>query len=233
MIENKFHFLEGEILLIDKPFKWTSFQVVHKVRGLIRKTIKTNIKVGHAGTLDPLATGLLIICTGKFTKKIEQYQGMQKEYTGTFNLGATTPSFDMETVVDKIFETAHITETLIQEVVRSFIGKSMQIAPAFSAKKINGERAYEKARRGEDVAIQPREVEINKFIITGIKMPEVSFRVQCSKGTYVRSIANDFGIRLNSGAYLSSLSRTAIGEYNLKDAMTLEAFEQLMSAEEV
>ena len=231
MIEKKFNFLEGEFLLIDKPFQWTSFQVVHKVRGLIRKKIKTDIKVGHAGTLDPLATGLLIICTGKFTKKIDEYQGMQKEYTGTFNLGATTPSFDMETSIDKTFETAHITKELINKTAQSFIGKSMQIAPAFSAKKINGERAYEKARRGERVEIKPREVEIDNFIITGIKIPEVHFKLQCSKGTYVRSIANDFGARLNSGAYLSSLCRTAIGKYNLKDAMKLEAFEQLVFQE--
>lgn len=222
-------FKEGQILLFDKPLNWTSFQLVNKARWLIRKSCNIKkIKVGHAGTLDPLATGLLVICTGKFTKRIEQFQGQEKEYTGTFTLGATTPSYDMETEVDETFPVDHISENNITNVTFDFIGEIEQVPPVFSALKKDGKRLYEYARNGEDVEVKSRKVTITEFEITEIKFPEVDFRVVCSKGTYIRSLANDFGKALGSGAYLSALRRTRIGDFKVEDSMDLEAFQNLL-----
>ena len=228
-MENKqtFNFPEGEMLLINKPFKWTSFDVVNKIRWLLQRKLGfKNIKVGHAGTLDPLATGLLIICTGKFTKKIVLYQAMEKEYTGTITLGASTPSFDLETAIDKTFPVEHISEEIVISTAKEFVGTINQVPPLFSAKKIDGERAYEKARRGEKIEVKPSEITISKFEITGIRMPEVDFRIVCSKGTYIRSIAHDFGKALKSGGYLSALCRSGIGSYNIAQSFSIEEIEK-------
>ena len=217
---------DGQILLIDKPLHWTSFQAVNKLRWLIKKTFKIKkIKVGHAGTLDPLATGLLIICTGKFTKKIEELQGQIKEYTGTITLGATTPSYDLETEVDQTFDTDHITEQAILNTTKQFIGEIEQYPPVFSALKKDGKRLYEYAREGKAVEIKPRTIEIKEFEITGIHLPDVEFRVVCSKGTYIRSLAHDFGRALDSGGHLTELRRTKIGDYDVADGLSIETFE--------
>ncbi|MFO8147624.1 MAG: tRNA pseudouridine(55) synthase TruB [Gillisia sp.] len=222
-------FKEGQILLFDKPLGWTSFQVVNKVRWLIRKSCNIKkIKVGHAGTLDPLASGLLILCTGKFTKKIEEYQAQEKEYTGTFTLGATTPSYDMETEVDKSFDIDHISEENILGAALEFLGEIDQVPPVFSALKKEGKRLYEYARNGEAVDIPSRKVEIREFEITEIRFPEVDFRVICSKGTYIRSLANDFGKSLGTGAFLSSLRRTKIGGFIVEDSLDIASFENLL-----
>jgi len=222
-------FKEGQVLLFDKPLGWTSFQLVNKVRWLIRKSCEIKkIKVGHAGTLDPLASGLLIICTGKFTKSIVEYQGMEKEYTGTFTLGGTTPSYDLETEIDQVFETAHISEANITQATFGFIGETEQVPPVFSALKKDGKRLYEYARSGEEVKIEPRKIEITEFEITNIRFPEVDFRVVCSKGTYIRTLANDFGIALGSGAHLSELRRSKIGTFNVDDALNISSFEDLL-----
>lgn len=210
-----FNFAEGELLLVNKPYKWTSFDVVGKIRNSL-KPLK--LKVGHAGTLDPLATGLLIICTGKLTKQIDTFQAEEKEYTGTMILGATTPSFDMETEVDETFDISNITEEEIYAACNPFIGDIEQYPPAHSAVKVNGERLYVKARLGEEVELRKRAVSIPEFEITRIALPEVDFRVVCSKGTYIRSLISDFGKQLNSGAYLSKLTRTRSGNFLLKDA---------------
>lgn len=209
---------EGVVLLIDKPLEWTSFDAVNKIRYACggRK-----IKVGHAGTLDPLATGLLIICVGKKTKTIDGIQSQEKEYTGTFTLGATTPSFDLETEVDNTYPTEHISNDKIEEVAKGFIGFQEQTPPVFSAIKVDGKRAYNSARKGEKVEMKKRPITIEEFEITSINLPEVTFRIKCSKGTYIRSIANDFGERLESGAYLSSLRRTKIGDFDITDAKPL------------
>lgn len=212
-------FNEGKVLLINKPLGWTSFDVVNKIRNVTRAK-----KVGHAGTLDPLATGLLILCTGKFTKKIDEYQAQEKEYTGTITLGATRPSFDMETEIDAEFPTDHITPQMIADATQQFTGIIEQIPPQYSAIKVGGKRAYDSAREGKEVAIKPRQVEIKEFEITGIEMPNVHFRVVCSKGTYIRTLAYDMGRALNSGAHLSALCRTRIGDFLLKDAVEVEAF---------
>ena len=208
-------FSEGQLLLVNKPYKWTSFDVVGKLRNAF-KPLK--LKVGHAGTLDPLASGLLVICTGKMTKQIDTFQAQEKEYTGIITLGATTSSYDLETPVDQTFDVSQISEKDILQATRKFIGELQQYPPAHSAVKIDGERLYEKARRGEEVELRPRTVTINEFEITGINMPEVSFRVVCSKGTYIRSLANDFGKALNNGAHLSRLRRTRSGDFNVDDA---------------
>lgn len=222
-------FKEGQILLFDKPLGWTSFQLVNKVRWLIKKSCHIKkIKVGHAGTLDPLASGLLLICTGKFTKRIEELQGQVKEYTGTFTLGATTPSYDMETEVDKTYKTDHIAEEKIKAATSEFIGEISQVPPVFSALKKDGKRLYEYARAGEDVDIPSRKVEITEFEITSVRFPEVDFRVVCRKGTYIRSLANDYGKALDSGAYLSSLRRTKIGGFLVDDALDVTTFENLL-----
>ena len=215
----------GQVLLIDKPLTWTSFQVVNKLRWEIRQRFNIKkIKVGHAGTLDPLATGLLIICTGKQTKQIDTYQGQVKEYRGTFTLGGTTPSYDLETEIDNTFPTAHITEELLYENTKQFIGEIQQKPPIFSAIKKDGKRLYELARKGETTEIKERTVTVSSFEITKIKLPEVEFRIICSKGTYIRSIAFDYGKALNSGGYLSALRRTKIGNFSVDDAFSVEEF---------
>jgi tRNA pseudouridine55 synthase len=215
----------GQVLLIDKPLTWTSFQVVNKLRWEIRQRFNIKkIKVGHAGTLDPLATGLLIICTGKQTKQIDTYQGQIKEYMGTFTLGATTPSYDLETEIDNTFPTAHITEELLHETTKQFVGEIQQKPPIFSAIKKEGKRLYELARKGETTEIKERTVTVSSFEITEIKLPEVGFRIICSKGTYIRSIAFDYGKALNSGGHLSTLRRTKIGNFSVDNALSVEGF---------
>jgi tRNA pseudouridine55 synthase len=210
-----FNFAEGELLLINKPYKWTSFDVVGKIRNSL-KPLK--LKVGHAGTLDPLATGLLIICTGKLTKKIDTFQAEDKEYTGTLTLGASTPSFDMETEIDERFPIDDLTSSAINEAVKPFIGAIEQYPPAHSAVKVNGERLYVKARLGEEVELRKRQVTVSAFEITRIALPEVDFRIVCSKGTYIRSLVSDFGKQLNNAAYLSKLTRTRSGNFSLANA---------------
>lgn len=218
-------FKNGQVLLINKPLKWTSFQVVNKLRWNIRQKFNLGkIKVGHAGTLDPLATGLLIICTGNFTKKIDEYQAQIKEYTGEITLGATTPSYDLETEVDETFPIDHITDDLIHNTVQKFVGEIEQIPPMFSAIKMSGVRLYDLARQGKTREIQSRKITIETFEITNITMPKVQFRIVCSKGTYIRSLAYDFGKALNSGGYLSGLRRTKIGDFNVDDAVEIEDF---------
>jgi len=220
-------FTEGQILLFDKPLGWTSFQLVNKVRWLIKSRHKIKkIKVGHAGTLDPLASGLLILCSGKFTKRIEELQGQEKEYTGTFSLGATTPSYDLETEINATFPTDHLSEDRIKAATEGFLGEISQFPPVFSALKKDGRRLYEFARTGEEVEISARNVHIREFEITRIDLPEVDFRVVCSKGTYIRSLAYDFGEALDTGAHLSGLRRTRIGNYRVEDGMSLEWFEE-------
>ena len=222
---NEEDFRSGQVLLIDKPLNWTSFQVVNKIRWLIKnKFAIKKIKVGHAGTLDPLATGLLIICTGKMTKEISIFQNQTKKYTGTFLIGTTTPSFDLETKPNNTFAINHINEDLIINATKSFIGKIKQKPPIFSAIKKDGKRLYESARIGEDVIINDRDIEILSFNIPKINMPHIDFEVECSKGTYIRSLANDFGKKLNSGATLSKLRRTKIGEYSIDKSISIEEF---------
>jgi tRNA pseudouridine55 synthase len=228
--ESAEEFLSGQILLIYKPLGWTSFDVVKKVKNLIRiKYSLKMIKVGHAGTLDPLASGLLIVCTGKFTKRISEIQEQEKTYTGTITLGGTTPSYDLETEVDINYETSHLTLGLIEQATKEFIGEINQKPPIYSALKKNGERLYKKARRGEKIEIESRKVNVSKFEITSIKNLNVNFEIKCSKGTYIRSIANDFGAKLNSGGHLTKLCRTAIGDYQLSEAFEIEKFEKLLN----
>jgi tRNA pseudouridine55 synthase len=212
---------EGQMILIDKPYEWTSFDVIGKIRKLIRIR-----KVGHAGTLDPLATGLLIVCTGKFTKKINEYMGQEKEYIGSFTLGATTPTYDLESVPGNFMPLEAVTEAAIHAATIPFTGDILQVPPAHSAIKIDGERVYELARKGKEVKIEPRKVTISSFEIMEIALPEVHFRVVCSTGTYIRSLAHDFGQVLGCGSYLSGLRRTRIGNFSVKDAYTIEAFTQ-------
>jgi tRNA pseudouridine55 synthase len=219
-------FQEGQILLIDKPLHWTSFQAVNKMKWVLKSKLGLKkIKIGHAGTLDPLATGLLLVCTGKFTKKIAELQGQTKEYTGTFFIGATTPSYDLETEIDENFSTSHIDDALIHETVKQFLGEIDQKPPIFSAIKKEGIRLYEHARAGETVEIATRKTTIHEFEIIRIAIPEVDFRVVCSKGTYIRSLAYDFGRAMNSGSHLTVLRRTKIGDYNVDDAMDVTLFE--------
>ena len=219
-------FKSGQILLVDKPLEWSSFQAVNKIKWVIKKAFNVKkIKVGHAGTLDPLATGLLIVCTGKFTKRLSEFQGQKKEYTGEITLGATRPSYDMETEVDATFEVNHISNQLIEETRHKFIGDIEQFPPVFSALKKDGKRLYEYARNNETVEIKSRQIHIDEFEITKIDMPKLEFRVVCSKGTYIRSLAHDFGKALNSGAYLSTLRRTKIGEFSVNNGFCPKAFE--------
>lgn len=239
-----YDFYNGELLLIDKPYTWSSFQAVNKIRYAVRfhpsmvvDGVKVKAKVGHAGTLDPLATGLLIVCTGKKTKTINELMGLEKEYTGSFLLGATTPCFDLEKPVDHTYPTQHITEKDIYEAAIKFTGIQQQVPPMFSAVFIDGKRAYELARAGVEAEIKPREIEIKEFEITDITMPTlpngqagVSFRIVCSKGTYIRSIARDFGLALNSGAHLTSLRRTRIGSFHVNDAITPQVFSEQFQA---
>lgn len=218
--------LNGQVLLIDKPLKWSSFQAVNKLKYALKNhfDLPKKFKIGHAGTLDPLATGLLIICTGKFTKTISEIQAQTKEYTGTITVGSTTPSYDLETEVDATFPTEHISELLIQETVAQFLGEIDQKPPVFSAIKKDGKRLYEHARAGEEVEIQSRKTTIYEFEITRIELPEIDFRVQCSKGTYIRSLAYDFGLAMNSGGHLTALRRTKIGAYSVKNGLLPDDF---------
>ncbi|MBO6518005.1 MAG: tRNA pseudouridine(55) synthase TruB [Bacteroidia bacterium] len=218
-------FNEGRTIAIDKPLTWTSFQVVKKLRYLTKAK-----KVGHAGTLDPLATGLLIICTGKHTKQIAEHQGQMKEYTGTFKLGAITPSYDLETEETDHKPIDHITTEAIEQAKKVFIGEIQQKPPIFSAVKLKGERAYEKARRGEEVEIKAKTVLVEEFELTRVELPEVDFRIRCGKGTYIRSLARDLGKELGCGAHLTALRRTKIGEISVDDAHTVEQFEAMIKA---
>lgn len=226
------NFLDGQLLLIDKPLNWTSFQVVNKLRWEIRQAHNIKkIKIGHAGTLDPLATGLLLICSGKMTKQIDTYQAQIKEYTGTLMLGSTTPSYDLETEIDATFATDHISEDQIHAATQKFIGDISQYPPVFSALKKDGKRLYEYARAGEVVEIASRNIHISEFEITKISGKAVEFRVVCSKGTYIRSLAHDFGKALDSGAHLAELRRTKIGEYDVADALSVEDFIKQLASE--
>ncbi|WP_299530899.1 tRNA pseudouridine(55) synthase TruB [Ulvibacterium sp.] len=219
-ILTKDDFLDGQLLLIDKPLGWSSFQAVNKIKWALRKKFHLKkIKVGHAGTLDPLATGLLLICTGRFTKKIEELQGQKKEYTGTITLGATTPSYDLETEIDTVFPVDHITKEVVHLAMEKFIGEIEQRPPVFSALKKDGKRLYEYAREGKEIQVKKRKVVISEFEIKTMDLPILEFRVVCSKGTYIRSLAHDFGKSLDSGGYLSDLRRTKIGAYNVNKAV--------------
>jgi tRNA pseudouridine55 synthase len=221
-------FLDGQILLIDKPLTWSSFQAVNKLKYFLKRKfdLPKKFKIGHAGTLDPLATGLLIVCTGKFTKRITEIQAQKKEYTGIIQLGATTPSYDLETAIDQIYPVEHISESLIFETTHQFMGEINQKPPVFSAIKKEGKRLYEHARAGESIEIEARKTTIYEFEITKIEMPHVHFRVSCSKGTYIRSLAFDFGKALDSGGYLTQLRRTKIGDYDVEKAIQINDFEQ-------
>lgn len=218
-------FKNGQVILIDKPLHWTSFQVVNKLRFAIKKKFGLkDLKVGHAGTLDPLATGLLILCTGRLTKTIDMLQAQEKEYTGTITLGGSTPSYDLETSVDQVYPYAHLTEPEIHAASKTFLGETEQLPPIFSAIKKDGVRMYELARKGLSAKMQPRKIYIREFEITKIDLPEVDFRIVCSKGTYIRSIAHDFGQVLNTGSHLSRLRRTKIGEHNVDNATDMNSF---------
>jgi tRNA pseudouridine55 synthase len=220
-------YLEGQVILINKPLTWTSFQAVNKLKFLLRKKLDLKkFKIGHAGTLDPLATGLLVICTGKFTKKITEIQIQPKEYLGIITLGSTTPSYDLETEINQIYEINHITNTMILDCAKSFEGEIMQKPPIYSALKKEGVRLYELARNNETVEITARPTTIYSFKISKIEMPNVHFIINCSKGTYIRSIAYDFGITLHSGAHLSALTRTKIGDYSIENAISPDEFEK-------
>lgn len=224
--KTKDEFLAGQMILVDKPLEWTSFQVVNKIRWLLRKQFNLKkLKVGHAGTLDPLASGLLILCVGKYTKRIDEYQAQDKEYTGTILLGATTPSYDAETEVNQTFPIDHINEDLINETLKKFIGVLQQQPPVFSALKKDGKRLYEYARKGEAVEIPTREIRIEEFEITRIELPEVDFRVVCGKGTYIRSLAHDFGKAMESGGYLTALRRTKIGAFDVENSQSMSEIE--------
>lgn len=219
----QYDFQKGALLLVDKPKDWTSFDVVNKIRSKIRYQLGIKkIKVGHSGTLDPMATGLMIVCTGKFTKKLHELQGLSKEYTGTFTLGATTPSYDAETEIDATFPTEQIDRELIEQARQQFLGDIDQVPPMFSAIKVDGQPLYKKARKGVVIEIKPRPVSINEFELTQVRIPEIDFRVACSKGTYIRSLAYDFGKAVRSGAYLSALRRTQVGHFRVEDAWNLE-----------
>ncbi len=228
-----FDFYNGEVLLINKPYTWSSFQAVNKIKhaiknhsSLILEGKKVKPKVGHAGTLDPLATGLLIVCSGKKTKTINELMGLEKEYTGTFYIGATTPCFDLEKPIDNTFPINHITDELLFLTAKSFLGFQQQVPPIYSAVKINGKRAYEFAREGLEAEINSREIEIKEFELTQINLPFVDFRIICSKGTYIRSLSRDFGLALKSGAHLTKLIRTRIGDFSLTDAITPQQFSE-------
>ena len=218
-----YNFVEVEVILIDKPLDWTSFDVVNKIKFALKRKFGA-IKIGHAGTLDPKATGLLILCTGKKTKEIQQIQDAEKTYTGTFFLGATTECFDTEKEVNQTFDIAGITNDAIVQCATTFVGEQQQFPPIFSAVKIDGKRAYDLARAGKDVEVKSKSITINKFEITKIELPLIDFYVECTKGTYIRSLANDFGAKLNNGAYLYALRRTKIGNYEVKNAFTVDNF---------
>ena len=232
MSKKTFSFLEGEILLIDKPIGWTSFDVVNSIRYAIKKTFNIKkIKVGHAGTLDPLATGLLIICTGKFTKQIDSFQSLDKVYVGSMFIGATTPSFDKETEIEQTFDIKNITKNNLLETSKQFTGIIEQTPPAYSAVKIDGKRAFEYARKNNEVKIKSRQVTIHEFSLLNFELPEIDFMVSCSKGTYIRSLVNDFGRAINNGAYMSSLRRTSIGDFSVNNAYSVEAIKQIIHSQ--
>ena len=223
-------FISGEILLFNKDKDWTSFDVVNKARNIIRKKLEIKkIKVGHAGTLDPMATGLLVVCTGKFTKKINELQNDRKEYIATITIGGTTASFDKETEVETEFDISDINKEKIESALKEFEGKQMQVPPIYSALKINGQRAYQIARKGGDVEMKPREIEIYNIELTDYNLPEITIKVDCSKGTYIRSLANDLGKKLNNGAYLSGLTRTKSGEFQIENSITISEFEKIVN----
>lgn len=220
-------FSDGKVLLFNKPMYWTSFDLVNKVKSLLKYRLDLKkLKVGHAGTLDPLATGLMIVCTGKETKNIEQYQSLPKEYQARIQLGATTPSFDLETDINAQFPFEHIDKSLVENALKTFDGVQMQMPPDFSAKFVNGTRAYKLARNGDKVELQPKEIIIYEISLLSCDLPIIDIRVQCSKGTYIRSLARDIGLKLGSGAYLAGLIRTGSGKFLLKDAMSIEDFER-------
>ncbi len=218
-------FRDGLVFLLDKPLGWTSFDVVNRIKSVLKyKCGLKKLKIGHAGTLDPLASGLLIICCGRKTKSIDQYQAFEKEYSGSFFIGATTPSFDLETEINKEFPNEHITQQLARDIAKEFVGENNQLPPDFSAKQIDGKRAYDMARRGEDPKVKQKIVTIHKFEIEQFDLPDIYFNIVCSKGTYIRAIARDFGERLHSGAYLKALRRERIGEFKVDDAMSIDFF---------
>jgi len=215
---------EGEVFLIDKPLNYTSFQVVKKLRNILKNKFNLDkLKVGHAGTLDPLASGLLIICTGRMTKQISDFQNLDKEYVGTMSIGSTTPSYDLETNIDRIFSTDHVNESLLNTIKNNFIGTIDQFPPIFSAVKRNGKRLYEYAREGKKIDVKSKKVTVNKFDLKHICIPKIDFEVNCSKGTYIRSLINDFGRDLNSGAHLVSLRRTKIGSFSINNSITIDS----------
>lgn len=221
---------DGVVLLFDKPLEWTSFNLVSKVKSLLFHRLGyKKIKVGHAGTLDPLATGLLVVCVGRATKKVSEIQELEKEYVAKFCLGSTTPSYDLETEINERFPTDHITQQKVEEILQGFVGPQMQIPPLFSAKSVNGGRAYKLARRGVDMELDPSAIEIHELELIEFSMPYITVRVKCSKGTYIRALARDVGLKLESGAHLVELKRTAIGHFNVKDAFTFESFEKIIS----
>ncbi|PID89642.1 MAG: tRNA pseudouridine(55) synthase TruB [Bacteroidia bacterium] len=224
-------FTAGEVIVINKALKWTSFDVVNRIRALIKRhATGKRIKVGHAGTLDPLASGLMIVCTGKKTKKIESFMGMAKEYYAGIKLGATTPSFDLETEINAQYDYRHITEKQVKDCLVGFVGKQSQIPPVYSAKKIKGKPAYDYARKGETVEIKAKEIEIYEIELVHFDLPLIEIRILCSKGTYIRSLARDIGQKLKSGAYLAALKRTLIGEYKLEESISIEKFEELIKS---
>lgn len=228
------NFKEGEVLYFDKPLRWTSFAVVNKIRyHLCRKLGVKKLKVGHAGTLDPLATGVMIICTGKATKRIEEFQYHTKEYIATLQLGATTPSYDLEKEIDATYPTEHITRELVEEVLKRFIGSIEQVPPAFSACKVDGERAYDLARKGEEVKLKAKTLVIDEIELLECNLPEIKIRVVCSKGTYIRALARDIGEALDSGAHLTGLIRTRVGEVKLADCMQVETFAEWLDNQEI
>jgi tRNA pseudouridine55 synthase len=228
MLSEKLTFFEeGQVLLFNKPLYWTSFDLVNKVRNIIRNSHKLKkIKVGHAGTLDPLATGLMIICTGRSTKKIDQFRDLDKEYVATFHAGATTPSFDLESETDSTYPTSHIDEALVREKLSGFIGEQKQLPPMYSAKQIDGKRAYEYARKGIEKELTPVIVYFHEIELLSFSLPDIKVRIRCSKGTYIRSFARDLGLALESGCYLAALERTAIGEYRVENTWDLEKFQE-------
>ena len=228
------NFKEGEVLYFDKPLKWTSFAVVNKIRyHICRKLGVKKIKVGHAGTLDPLATGVMIICTGKATKRIEEFQYHTKEYIATLQLGATTPSFDLEKEIDATYPTEHITRELVEETLKRFVGEIQQVPPAFSACMVNGKRAYDLARKGEEVELKPKLLVIDEIELLECNLPEIKIRVVCSKGTYIRALARDIGEALNSGAHLTGLIRTRVGDVRLEDCLSVESFPEWLDQQEI